>query len=959
MNNQPSISSVIAFGNFICDLVKIFENHIDAESGKITISEEQKEELLKNANISDDTGLKDYITRAAANKGIDLNQQLDGSAKNELINDAIKLFQTDHPEYSGVVTDDVLAARYEVAFDDYLAKSNESIDNIDLRIGQIDKEIDGLNSTSFQIETASDDAMSPEDKTAQLSVTEDRIAKLETEKAELSSTREELLQKQETVISFYNAEDRLEFAREHAADLGIDKNIIESDSYNSEVDTNINDNKVDADHADKEANNDRADTKEDMLKERISSYTDKNGNKIDADETYKKLEKAYKGDTQKIESTLKFVDERIASGSGKLSAEQVLSKKIDYDNSLKSFEKFSQTGTFRNVFTTVSRLSVDIKAYQLGIAGASGKAVSGGKIFLDILEVSRGSLVTSLLELGFSKLCDLILPERDQIDSGTAKEDHVNLSTTRDDKPVEQKIEAQPDVTEPQPDDVEPPKQADGDADMRQDLSNDIDDKIKAVESIKGNLEGEVDIQKNKLDNIDKNIERIEAGNDLDKQEKLSDLKAERDELTNKIEAAEQQIEKYQNVLDKYEEAKDIATNDGNIETATEKVHEADIAKDDALKSDVDNKIDGFRDKLEDLKDKIEQGKNPDDKDKIDKDKADSKLERAEDRVDSALSKIDDPNVEDYKTLDSITDAFSAANDAGLISPEDMNDIKEQMAAIDDINEAFEDITVDDIKDEIEKALDQKEDGAFSVKEYLENNIDEDDIGKVAEATKEILKDRLNDSDLSSDKGEDFINKLSDIISDCMDAFASIIENEMRPVTVICDFLENVFTGGDPDWSSLLDMLLDRIPGREIFETAKDFLEQYFSNDATLDVDSDLSASDQLDISDMLKETLDMAAAPIEQIPQDIVAPESQDVEIHNDSAIQNNNADLAGRDMEQPGMSEANVSNDIPTDSLGDVLGDTESLVDGIMETAEVAAEAVDAGEAIEVIGEVVAAFA
>lgn len=74
--------------------------------------------------------------------------------------------------------------------------------------------------------------------------------------------------------------------------------------------------------------------------------------------------------------------------------------KTDYDIAKERYEAMREKGYgFRNVFVSFDKLKMDIAAYKEGKPGADGKMVSGGKIFMDVFEWTRGNLIESIVEV--------------------------------------------------------------------------------------------------------------------------------------------------------------------------------------------------------------------------------------------------------------------------------------------------------------------------------------------------------------------------------------------------------------------------------------------------------------------------------------------------------------------------------------------------------------------------------
>lgn len=94
--------------------------------------------------------------------------------------------------------------------------------------------------------------------------------------------------------------------------------------------------------------------------------------------------------------------------------------KSPYEEAKESYDAIKDKYTFRNVFVSYDRLKLDIEAYKTGVDGAHGKPVSGGVIAMDVLELSRGSLWNSLVEVAIRSYFDEKYPatkDNDPVDT--------------------------------------------------------------------------------------------------------------------------------------------------------------------------------------------------------------------------------------------------------------------------------------------------------------------------------------------------------------------------------------------------------------------------------------------------------------------------------------------------------------------------------------------------------------
>jgi len=84
--------------------------------------------------------------------------------------------------------------------------------------------------------------------------------------------------------------------------------------------------------------------------------------------------------------------------------------KSAYETAKEAYDTVKDKYAFRNVFVSYDRLKLDIEAYKTGENGSRGKPVSGGTIAMDVLELSRGDLGASLLEVAIRSYFDAKYP---------------------------------------------------------------------------------------------------------------------------------------------------------------------------------------------------------------------------------------------------------------------------------------------------------------------------------------------------------------------------------------------------------------------------------------------------------------------------------------------------------------------------------------------------------------------
>lgn len=84
-----------------------------------------------------------------------------------------------------------------------------------------------------------------------------------------------------------------------------------------------------------------------------------------------------------------------------------------YDAAKEKYEEIKDKYLFRNTFVCVDRLSMDIEAYYAKENGANGHPVSGGVLAMDVIELVRSNLFSSVFEVAVRGYFDEIFPAPD------------------------------------------------------------------------------------------------------------------------------------------------------------------------------------------------------------------------------------------------------------------------------------------------------------------------------------------------------------------------------------------------------------------------------------------------------------------------------------------------------------------------------------------------------------------
>ena len=97
-----------------------------------------------------------------------------------------------------------------------------------------------------------------------------------------------------------------------------------------------------------------------------------------------------------------------------------------YENAKDAYDSIKEQYLFRNVFVSSARLEMDIEAYKTGMPGANGKPVTGGDIAMDVVNLLRGNIFESIIEVAIRDYFDEKYP------GVTAEVDHVEAADVTD-----------------------------------------------------------------------------------------------------------------------------------------------------------------------------------------------------------------------------------------------------------------------------------------------------------------------------------------------------------------------------------------------------------------------------------------------------------------------------------------------------------------------------------------------
>ena len=143
------------------------------------------------------------------------------------------------------------------------------------------------------------------------------------------------------------------------------------------------------------------------------------GDEDKVQDTYQYLYEHYDGDKDKIGDTVNFAFRLDADTYG-MTKDEALGEKVIYDDTRAVYDESRGKYLFRNTFTLMDKLEMNLAAYRTGLPGADGKVVSGGTIAMNIIELSRSNIIASLVEMGVRALFDKLYPPKaDAVDKGT------------------------------------------------------------------------------------------------------------------------------------------------------------------------------------------------------------------------------------------------------------------------------------------------------------------------------------------------------------------------------------------------------------------------------------------------------------------------------------------------------------------------------------------------------------
>lgn len=350
------------------------------------------------------------------------------------------------------------------------------------------------------------------------------------------------------------------------------------------------------------------------------------------------------------------------------------------------------------------------------------------------------------------------------------------------------------------------------------DFGKDVDSKVEALK-----------------DQIDAKIEKLE---ELRSSVEWDRSNAADQSVAEKLDA---QIEKYNKAVEAYGDAKDSLDVPKNasveekldaIKEADTKISGADETSDKAVKDDISSKIESVKNDLSAIKETLVENHDG-------SHATDVAIERIE-----VAEKIVDSDLGDAQKFGSLERAIEASSDTDLVSRNTLSDIGVTLGEAEDIDvNANSALTVEDIKDMLVKAIDQGADGTFSMSDYIKENPGNIDPDRFAEACKDVIKEKIEDSKAAKEDvmDEDMQSRIADVVSDCIDAFTQICDDPIMAQDMACECLEKIFSD---DLDSSAEEIFDKIVENRELEVSErpDFLESMQSG--LNDIDSALDAMD-------------------------------------------------------------------------------------------------------------------
>jgi hypothetical protein len=109
-------------------------------------------------------------------------------------------------------------------------------------------------------------------------------------------------------------------------------------------------------------------------------------------------------------------------------------EKTKYQTLAEQYDDIKDKYLFRNIFVLSAKLELDVEAYKEGKPGANGKEITGGDIAMDVLNLMRGNILDSMLEVvlrdyfdekypGVSKDTDNVTTDNDDIEKRNIKDE--------------------------------------------------------------------------------------------------------------------------------------------------------------------------------------------------------------------------------------------------------------------------------------------------------------------------------------------------------------------------------------------------------------------------------------------------------------------------------------------------------------------------------------------------------
>ena len=351
---------------------------------------------------------------------------------------------------------------------------------------------------------------------------------------------------------------------------------------------------------------------------------------------------------------------------------------------------------------------------------------------------------------------------------------------------------------------------------------------------------------------VDTKVERVEILRDSAAGEKA--FTTDKD----KLEQIDTQVEKYDKALASYEE---IKSDLGALQTATteekaeaimqisDRITNADALTDAATKDDVSDKIEAVKDDLVAIKEKLTESNDG-------SPATDAAIERI-----SVAESVVDSNLGTSQKIGALERALDAAANTDTLTRDDLHPVGamlEEAETLDSDSRAV--LSVEDIKDMLTKAFDQKPDGTFSMSDYIKDSPHKIDPDRFAEACKAAIKEKIENSKESQDGliDEEMQERIADVVSDCIDTFTQLSDDPIVAQDMACEYLETIFSSDDD--IPVQDILQKVIDNRELEITERPSLldaMEYSVNDLEAKFESMEDPMAREQIKDMLTDTFE------------------------------------------------------------------------------------------------------